>query len=94
MKTVSLPLAGRKVKLAFSIEALEALYEAYGGDYIAETLRRLNLRDPKCLRLCLEHAASEKVELAEIVQKMPLDDLVVKVADALNIALTGKPVGD
>lgn len=94
MKTVNLPLAGEKVELAFNLAAMETLHGEYGDGYIAEILRRLNLRDPKCLRMCVEHMASKKVELAAIVKEMPVDELALKIADAINLALTGKPTGE
>jgi hypothetical protein len=92
MKKASLPQGGA-LSLAFNLDAMEALNAEFGEDYINETLRLLNLRDPKCLRLCVASMGG-KTDLAEILKTMAVDDLVLLIADAINLALTGKKTGE
>jgi hypothetical protein len=93
MNKIDLPEAGKGVSLAFNLAAMEALSEKFGESYVADTLRRLDLRDPETLKICVQHMASKEVNLSALMQKMAIDDLVMKIADAINVALTGKRIG-
>lgn len=90
MNIVNLPEAGEAVTLAFDLDAMEALFAEYGDEYVGEISRRLALRDPRCLRLCVQHMASAEIELADLLKKMPVDDLANRIAEAMTAALVGK----
>lgn len=94
MNNVNLTEAGKAVTLAFDLEAMEALYAEYGEDYVAEISRRLTLRDPRCLRLCVESMASKPVDLPALMKKLPVDELALRIANAIALAITGSPIGD
>lgn len=97
MKHIDLPAAGDSARLRLTIDAMNALHEAFGDTYINDTLQRLNLMDPKCLKLCVEKMlvdADEGVTLARLVEKMTVSELAVAIADALWLAVHGKKLTD
>lgn len=92
MNVVNLPEAGEAVSLACNLDAMEALNSAYGEEYISITFRRLDLCDPSCLKLCLEHMASEPVVLGDLVKVLPLTEISLRIADAVHLAWKGETI--
>jgi hypothetical protein len=91
---IDLPEAGKGVTLAFNLSAMETLSDEYGEQYVNDVIRRISLFDPKCLRLCVETMASEEIELADLLKKIPVSELALRINDAIALALTGKLFGE
>lgn len=94
MNKIDLPEAGKAVSLAFDWDAMEALSAEYGENYLTEISRRLVLIDPHCIRLCVDAMTSKPVDLPSLLKKLPVDDLVLRISDAINLSLTGKRTGE
>lgn len=91
-RIVALPEAGEGITLAFTLDAMEALSAEWGEEYIHTAFLKLNLSDPVAIKLCLKHMASSEVDLAALVTEMTLEDLTIRIADAIHLAWKGTPL--
>jgi hypothetical protein len=92
MNSVNLPEAGETVTLAFTLDAMEALYTEYGETYVQDVYNRLDMFDPAAIKLCLQHMASEEISLSDLMKKMSVQALVLRIMDAIHLALKGEKI--
>jgi hypothetical protein len=92
--SIDLPEAGDKITLTFSMDAMDALHEKYGDKYVNEVFDRLNMFDPVAIKLCLSKMASAEVSIPDLMQKMTVQDLSVRIADAIHLSLKGTKLSD
>ncbi len=94
-KNVALPEAGEEAFLRFTGEAMEALYSQLGDGYLAASLGKLQRCDLPTVKLCLLHMLKgADADLPTLLERVTIDDLTTRIADAIYVSWRGKRLSE
>ncbi|NEI70955.1 hypothetical protein GR212_15330 [Rhizobium lusitanum] len=87
---VAIPEAGEGAFIRFSVDALERLQAAVGDDYINVVISKLAKVDVKTYKLCIACAANDDGILAAFPWGLTLEEVNIKILDALFLTIHGR----
>jgi hypothetical protein len=91
--TVAIPAAGENAYLYLSLAAMATLHAEFGDDYVKDCWHRLDLCDPRVIRVCLDSMLVDgNGDIHDILRKMPVSELTLLLGDAISLSIFGEPL--